>query len=186
MHVANVWLKGYVEGDTKCTLILTCRVDTLTSDVCFFGPNKQKFIGCFPPIHQRKNSECSDNAAQDLTTNTTTLFLKETNTSMSGEWNCTHGTNTGGDRLNITIPPFCNAYWKPEGRYDVLWVSKYYFPLHSIASLIMSQKHDISFLLSIEQAIFEITRCGKLKKDRQCNDQKKRGKRTNNDLTFSV
>ena len=64
--------------------------------------------------------------------------------------------------------------------------SEYYFPLHSIASLIMSQKHDKSFLLSIEQAIFEKTkgviRCGILKKDRQCNDQKKRGKRTNNDL----
>ena len=49
----------------------------------------------------------------------------------------------------------------------------------------MLQKHDKSFLLSIEQAIFEKTkgviRCGKLK-DRQCNDQKKRGKRTNNDL----
>jgi hypothetical protein len=64
--------------------------------------------------------------------------------------------------------------------------SEYYFSLHSIASLIMSQKHDKSFLLSIEQAIFEKTkgviRCGILKKDRQCNDQKKRGKRTNNDL----
>jgi hypothetical protein len=42
----------------------------------------------------------------------------------------------------------------------------------------MLQKHDNFFLLSIEQAIFEKTRCGKLKKDRQCNDQKKRGKRT--------
>ena len=64
--------------------------------------------------------------------------------------------------------------------------SEYYFSLHSIASLIMSQKHDKSFLLSIEQAIFEKTkgviRCGKLKKDRQCNDQKKRGKRAKNDL----
>ena len=49
----------------------------------------------------------------------------------------------------------------------------------------MLQKHDKSFLLSIEQAIFEktkgIIRCGKLK-DRQCNDQKKRGKRTKNYL----
>ena len=46
----------------------------------------------------------------------------------------------------------------------------------------MLQKRDKSFLLSIEQAIFEITRCGKLKKDRQCNDQKKSDKRTNNYL----
>ena len=50
----------------------------------------------------------------------------------------------------------------------------------------MLQKHDKSFLLSIEQAIFEKTkgviRCGILKKDRQCNDQKKRGKRTKNYL----
>jgi hypothetical protein len=186
MPVANVWLKGYFEGDTKYTLFLTCRVDTLTSGVAFVGPNEQTFGGCYAPIHQRNDSECLNDTSQDLTTNTTTLFLKETNTSMSGVWRCTHGTNTGEDWLNITIPPFCKAYWKPEGRYDVLWVSEYYFPLHSIASLIMSQKHDKSFLLSIEQAIFEKTkgviRCGILKKDRQCNDQKKRGKRTNNDL----
>jgi hypothetical protein len=45
----------------------------------------------------------------------------------------------------------------------------------------MLQKHDKSFLLSIEQVIFEKTkgviRCGKLKKDRQCNDQKEKGQK---------
>jgi hypothetical protein len=102
-------------------LILTCRVDTLTSDVGFFGPNEHKFGGCFAPIHQRNDSKrCSDNITQDLTTNTTTLFLKETNKSMSGVWRCTHGTNIGEDWLNITIPTFCKDYRKPEGRYDVL------------------------------------------------------------------
>ena len=173
MHVANVCLKGYIDGDA---LILTCRVDTLTSDVAFTGPDHQPFGKCFPPIHQHNHSKCLGNTTQDLTTNTTTLFLNETDTSMSGVWRCTHGTKTGEDWLNITIPPFSKAYRKPEGRYDVLWVNKYYFPLHSIEPLIMSQKHDNSFLLSIEQAIFKKTkvviRCLKLKKDRQCNGQK--------------
>ena len=96
-------------------------VDTLTSDVSFFGPNEQKFGGCFAPIHQRNDSKwCLVNTTQDLTTNTTTLFVNETNKSMSGAWRCTHGTKTGEDWLNITIPPFCKAYRKPEGRYDVL------------------------------------------------------------------
>ena len=86
-------------------------VDTLTSDVSFFGPNEQKFGGCFAPIHQRNDSKwCLVNTTQDLTTNTTTLFLNETNKSMSGAWRCTHGTKTGEDWLNITIPPFCKDY----------------------------------------------------------------------------
>ena len=121
MHVANVWLKGYFEGDTQSTLILTCRVDTLTSKVNFFGPNKQEFGGCVAPIHPRNDSKsCLDNITQDLTTNTTTLVLKKTNTSRSGAWRCTHGTKRGEDWLNITIPTFCKDYRKPEGKYDVL------------------------------------------------------------------
>ena len=117
MDVANVCLKGHIDGDG---LILKCRVDTLTFEVVFIGPDDQRVGGCFAPIHQLNNSECSGNTTQDLTTNTTTLFLKETDKSMSGVWRCTHGTKTGEDWLNVTIPPFCKAYRKPEGRYDVL------------------------------------------------------------------
>jgi hypothetical protein len=118
MHVANVCLKGYIEEDA---LILTCRVDTLTFEVVFIGPDEHlQTFKCYPPIRQYNHSDCSGNTTQDLTTNTTTLFLNETDKSMSGVWRCTHGTKTGEDWLNITIPPSCKAYRKPEGRYDVL------------------------------------------------------------------
>jgi hypothetical protein len=119
MRVANVCLKGYIDGDG---LTLKCRVDTLTSEVVFLGPDDNRVGNCIAPIHQlnNSNSECSGNTTQDLTTNITTLFLKETDKSMIGVWRCTHGTKTGEDWFNITIPPFCKAYRKPEGRYDVL------------------------------------------------------------------
>ena len=104
---------------------MTCRVDTLTSEVVIIGPNDKTFGKCFPPIHEYNDFKCSGNTTQDLTTNITTLFLNETDKSMSGVWRCTHGTKTGEDWLNITIPPFCKAYQEPEGMYDVLWVNTY-------------------------------------------------------------
>ena len=89
-------------------------MDTLISIVNFVGPNKD-FGGCVAPIQSRNDSKsCFDNITQDLTTNTTTLFLNETNKSMSGLWRCTHGTETGEDCLNITIPTVCNDYRKLE------------------------------------------------------------------------
>lgn len=75
------------------TLMLSCRVDSLTFSIDFHNP-KGKLVGyCHPPVLESVCSSPNGSILQNLEINTTTLTIKIIDKeTISGKWTCSHGS----------------------------------------------------------------------------------------------
>lgn len=97
---AHVCLTWEVEQN-KATF--KCKVDQLKWRVTFYNPSNEEQGHCLVPYHFPKCFSVNE-ISQDRHTNITVLTINRlVDTSINGQWKCTHGRNIDEAAINVTV-----------------------------------------------------------------------------------
>ncbi|XP_063412542.1 uncharacterized protein LOC134695254 [Mytilus trossulus] len=82
-----------------------CKVNKLSWKVMFYNPSNQELAHCLTPFPIPECYTSPNNTIQQSRITNTTIFIVKHHieSSLNGQWKCTHGTNVDEATVNITV-----------------------------------------------------------------------------------
>lgn len=99
IHVCLTWQAE------KDGISFKCKVNKLSWKVMFYNPLNQELAHCLTPIPVPECFTTPNNTIRQSSITNTTIFIMKQHiqSSLNGQWKCTHGTNIDEATVNITV-----------------------------------------------------------------------------------